>query len=53
MVEQILADTRFGDRVGEARGLHVESAYEDLRALILQGVLRPGDPIREGPVAAR
>ena len=53
MVEQIVADTRFGDRAGEARGLHVESAYEDLRALILQGVLRPGDPIREGPVAAR
>jgi DNA-binding GntR family transcriptional regulator len=38
---------------GYARGSHVESAYEDLRALILQGVLRPGDPIREGAVAVR
>jgi DNA-binding GntR family transcriptional regulator len=38
---------------GEGRGSHVESAYEDLRALILEGVLRPGDPIREGAVAAR
>jgi DNA-binding GntR family transcriptional regulator len=38
---------------GEGRGSHVESAYEDLRTLILQGVLRPGDPIREGAVAAR
>ena len=38
---------------GDGRGSHVESAYEDLRALILQGVLRPGDPIREGTVAAR
>jgi DNA-binding GntR family transcriptional regulator len=39
--------------VGQARGSHVESAYADLRALILQGVLRPGEPIREGAVAAR
>jgi DNA-binding GntR family transcriptional regulator len=39
--------------VGRARGSHVESAYADLRALILEGVLRPGDPIREGAVAAR
>jgi DNA-binding GntR family transcriptional regulator len=38
---------------GARRGSHVESAYENLRALILQGVLRPGDPIREGAVAAR
>jgi DNA-binding GntR family transcriptional regulator len=38
---------------GDGGGTHVESAYADLRALIFQGVLQPGDPIREGAVAAR
>jgi DNA-binding GntR family transcriptional regulator len=49
----MLTDARSGDRAAQGRGSHVESAYADLRALILQGVLRPGDPLREGAVAAR
>lgn len=37
----------------ESRGSHVESAYEALRALVLDGSLGPGTPVREEAVAAR
>jgi DNA-binding GntR family transcriptional regulator len=48
-----LIDGRSADLAGEGRGSHGQSAYEALRAMILDGALRPGDALREGAVAAR